>query len=243
MQVVTTVSFKGGVGKTTALMALACAAAARGERVLLIDSDQNLPMTEWQVTGQKNDYWSDLVRVEEHMNFDTLHKSVLTHDDAGDVDLVLIDSKGGRSDFHNALVQIVDIVLVPTRPLKVDADQVVTTLQWMRKLESEGIDTAPAYILFAAIKSASQLSPDMVFMRDTLMRAPHLTAQLPERVTFNNMQARGLLSEITATLAADADPLARGQARPYRNALAEATAVLDEVRAKIQTAELAETGS
>lgn len=237
MQVVTTVSFKGGVGKTTILMALASAAAERGERVLLIDTDQNGPMSEWKSTGETNGYWSDNVTVETHLAFDTLHKSVLAHDDAGDTDLLLIDSKGGRSEFHNALVQIVDLVLVPTRPLKVDADQVVTTLEWMHKMNGEGIETAPAFVIFSAIRPPSQLSPDMVQIRDALMRAPHMQSQVPERLTFNNMQSRGLLPEIARSYASDPDPLVRGQSRPYKNALVECGKLLDEVRARINEAE------
>ena len=41
------ISPKGGAGKTTAAVSLALAAAERGQRVAMIDSDPNKPLVHW----------------------------------------------------------------------------------------------------------------------------------------------------------------------------------------------------
>lgn len=50
--IVSITNLKGGVGKTTTAIALACMAAARGERVVVLDADPQGSATEWALTAE-----------------------------------------------------------------------------------------------------------------------------------------------------------------------------------------------
>ena len=239
MRVLTALSSKGGVGKTTTIMALASAAQSLGQRVVIIDTDQNTPVSRWRDAAIANGNWNAAVEVEILMDFDAIQESVIDHEEQGTADLVLIDPRGGRSDFHNALVQIVDFVLIPSRPLKVDADEVISTIKWLKKLEEAGAEIPPYRLLFASIRPEGQMTAEMHVIRDALTSSPHMTAKMVERAGFMNMQTRGLLGPIIANLKADEDALVRGQARTYEIALREARELLAEVTALLPDLEAA----
>ena len=239
MRVLTALSSKGGVGKTTTIMALASAAQSLGQRVVIIDTDQNTPVSRWRDAAIANGNWDDSVTVEMHMEFDKIQESVIAHEEGNTADLVLIDPRGGRSEFHNALVQIVDFILIPSRPIKVDADEVISTIKWLGKLSQAGADIPPYKLLFAAIRPEKQLTAEMQVIREALQTSPHLTARMVERAGFMNMQTRGLLGPIIDNLKADSDALVRGQARTYTIALKEACELLNEVDSLIPEAEAA----
>ncbi|HEX8340109.1 MAG TPA: ParA family protein [Tepidisphaeraceae bacterium] len=51
MQIITVINAKGGCGKSTIAMSLACGLAARGHRTLLIDMDPQAQVTQWVGLG------------------------------------------------------------------------------------------------------------------------------------------------------------------------------------------------
>lgn len=61
MKLIPFVSFKGGAGKTTALMAVASCLVARGERVALFEADENAPLARWRQNAMTNETWSEQV--------------------------------------------------------------------------------------------------------------------------------------------------------------------------------------
>lgn len=227
MDVITALQFKGGAGKTVTTMALASAAAARGQRVVLIDCDQNTPMTRWHRVGLETGYWEDAMTVERHMAFEALAEAVDAHEASGAIDLILVDARGGRSDFLNGLAQLADAVLIPSRPVKVDVDGAADTFSYLHALGEAGAHVAPARLVFAALKPEKQQTVTMRAFVEAMRRFPCLGPALRERSAFTNMQAMGLLSEIARQKAADTGALERGQARIYAEALSEAGALLD----------------
>lgn len=55
MPVFATVSFKGGSGKSTMVLALASACADVGARVLIVDADPNAPIMRWSQMANRPD--------------------------------------------------------------------------------------------------------------------------------------------------------------------------------------------
>lgn len=229
MQVIATVQFKGGAGKTVLSMALASAAAAAGARTVLIDTDQNRPLAKWHKAAETLGYWSDRIEVLHHLEFDAVQEAVNQCDDGGQTEFVFIDCKGGRGRFLDGICQIVDLILVPVRPDKLDLDAAIETLHYTRALTGAGADIAPARLAMTALRAERQMSADMRDFMTDLTGLPQMATRLRERTAYKNMQSRGLLSSIAEQMAADPNALERGQARPYREALGEAAGLLEEI--------------
>ncbi len=64
MKLLTFCSFKGGAGKTTALMGLCAAFASDGKRLALFDADENRPLTRWErETALRSNTWGSFCEV------------------------------------------------------------------------------------------------------------------------------------------------------------------------------------
>jgi len=53
MPVICAANPKGGAGKSTTILAIACAIAEQGGRVTIIDADPNKPITDWRSGSSK----------------------------------------------------------------------------------------------------------------------------------------------------------------------------------------------
>lgn len=108
---------KGGVGKTTTSVSLACLLAGRGRTVLVDADEKNASASAWNAKG-------DGLPCEVVINQD-----FPTYDLTG-VDYVVLDTKAGEeSNDLLALAQASDLLIVPTKPDGVSMDAVVGTLQ------------------------------------------------------------------------------------------------------------------
>ncbi|MEM7320791.1 MAG: AAA family ATPase, partial [Pseudomonadota bacterium] len=226
MQAIATMQFKGGAGKTVLTMALASAAAAAGARTVLIDTDQNRPLTKWHKAAETLDYWQDQVQVVHHLDFEAVEAALNDLDEAGQTDFVFIDCKGGRGRFLDGICQIVDLTLIPVKPDKLDLDAAIETLHYTQALTQAGAEIAPARLAMTALRAERQMTADMRDFMTDLTGLPQMATRLRDRVAYKNMQSRGLLNSIADQRAADVDALERGQARPYREALGEVAALL-----------------
>ena len=57
MKLISCCSFKGGAGKTTALMGLCSAFATQGKSVALFEADENRPLTKWKENAIRHNAW------------------------------------------------------------------------------------------------------------------------------------------------------------------------------------------
>ena len=119
MPVLASVSFKGGSGKSSMVLALASAFADADARVLIIDADPNAPLVRWsQMAGRP-----DTIRVLPALDSAQLEKAVQvgrTH-----FDDVLIDSEGSRRSLGMQSAVLADAVLVPCRLSVLDAIEAI----------------------------------------------------------------------------------------------------------------------
>jgi chromosome partitioning protein len=108
---------KGGVGKTTTAVSLACLLAGKGKTVLVDADEKNASASAWNARGEGLP--CAVVPNHEFATFD------LTG-----VDYVVLDTKAGE-EAHDllALAQASDLLIVPTKPDGVSMDAVVGTIQ------------------------------------------------------------------------------------------------------------------
>ncbi|ORE93254.1 ParA family protein [Aurantimonas sp. 22II-16-19i] len=119
MQVLASVSFKGGSGKSTIVLALASAFADAGARVLVIDADPNAPLMRWSHMAGR----PDTIRVLPALDSAQLEKAA--QGGRAYFDVVIIDSEGSRRSLGMQSAVLADAVLVPCRLSVLDAIEAI----------------------------------------------------------------------------------------------------------------------
>lgn len=122
MRILSLISQKGGVGKTTLATCLAVEAAREGKRVLLIDLDP-------QATAA---FWGDM-RKSEDIAVLSIQPARLRHtckaaEEAG-TDLVIIDGAAVSRDIAFAAAEVANFVLIPFKAAVFDLNAVVQTVE------------------------------------------------------------------------------------------------------------------
>lgn len=125
MKVLSIVSQKGGVGKTTLATALAVEATRQGKSAVIFDLDPQASASFWKDTRQADD-----------VAITTLPASRLAHmlkaAREGGCDLAIIDTPPFAKDIAYEATQNADFVLVPTRPAVLDVMAMTKTLDLVR---------------------------------------------------------------------------------------------------------------
>jgi chromosome partitioning protein len=112
--ILTFASSKGGVGKSTTCAAVASALALGGERVLLIDLDQNRTLQRW---SKKAPIEGLTVQAIEPKDFGTVFRDQAS---SGDYDHVCIDLPGSREvTLFKALARS-DLIIIPAQASEPD---------------------------------------------------------------------------------------------------------------------------
>ncbi len=127
MAVISFVSSKGGVGKTTSAVVLAGELVAAGRKVALIDADPNRPLVAW----------SQLRPVPESLRLivdDSAETIIDTIEDArAEADFVIVDLEGTATDRVGFAVARSDLVLIPLQSSVLDAAGPRNRSSWCAK--------------------------------------------------------------------------------------------------------------
>lgn len=177
-RIVTVGNVKGGVGKSTTAVQLALHAAARGLRVLLVDTDPGRSTLSWATRA--GDTWPAELAVIAHPNPDLPRRLPAL---ATGFDWVIIDTPGSPTDTEvspqvaSALAVATD-VLIPTRPLPVDLDRLPLMLGALQA-ENNRRDL-PWRILFTMVdlRSVAHLEARAMLEQRDL---PRMRAFVPQR--------------------------------------------------------------
>lgn len=120
--IIAVTNLKGGVGKTTTAVALACAASASGEAVRLIDADAQGSATEWGYLA------ADDGGVELPFAVEAGNQASISRLKARDGEWVFIDCPPTGKVADEAVGKA-DFVVVPTTPSEADMRQTWATIQ------------------------------------------------------------------------------------------------------------------
>lgn len=137
-------NLKGGTGKTTIAVNLACALARRGDRVLLLDLDPQATATQWAES--------------EHIPVEVLAEPPVGAASGGRLqrrltalsrtfDIVVLDLPPVSSPILAAALLAVDLVLVPVTPSALDVGPTTATLELVRSTREARRGTAPKALL------------------------------------------------------------------------------------------------
>jgi chromosome partitioning protein len=168
--IITVASFKGGVGKTTSSVHLACYFSTLG-KTLLIDGDPNHSAAGWSKRGDVPFKVVDIMQAPRHSrNFDH----------------IIIDTaaRPGKDDLE-ALIEGCDLLILPTTPDALSMDALLQTVGLLNKLGSDRYR-----ILLTMVPSKPRRSGEMA--RDAMAGLPLFDQSVRRFVAYEKAALEGL---------------------------------------------------
>jgi chromosome partitioning protein len=129
MPVIAFVSPKGGAGKTTAALLLALELAHAGRRVRMIDADPNQPLVRWRRDGGTVDGLDIVGETDDAMLSATIRAASTA------ASWVIIDTEGAAVTAAAHAIAAADLVVIPTGPSALDAQEAVKAVALVRVAE------------------------------------------------------------------------------------------------------------
>ena len=180
MAVISCVSSKGGVGKSTTVLVLGAEFARAGAAgVTIIDADPNQPIAAWAKLPGKPDKLSVIGGVTEETVIDVIDA------EAARVPFVLVDLEGTASTTVAYAISRSDLVLIPCQGSHLDAQQASKAVKLIRRNEQAFNRKIPHAVLVTRC-SAAFLTRGLKHILSEFERygVPVLDTQLMEREAF-----------------------------------------------------------
>src|SRR5690554_1187253 len=217
MAVISLVSSKGGVGKTTSAVVLAGEFADAGRRVVLIDADPNRPLEGWARLRQL----PDVLRVVTDDSAETIIDTI--EDARAEADFVIVDLEGTATDRVGFAVARSDLVLIPLQSSVLDAAEAAKSVKLVRQMWKVANREIPYRVFFTRVPPAIRERTARDIERQfTGAAVPVLPATLIDRAAYRTLfSLGGTLHELEA---ADVSGLetAKENAREYAQAVINA---------------------
>ncbi len=181
MRVLSLVSQKGGVGKTTLATALAVAAHRDGKRPVLIDLDPQASASFWMDTRQDDD-----------LAVSAIPSSRLGHvlkaaAEAG-AELAVIDTPPFAKDIAYEAAERADFVLVPTRPAVLDVMAMTRTIDLIKAFQKQA-----AVVLTFCPPAGKEIDDTEVAVR--ALEAELCPVRIGARIAYSRAQQSGLAAQ------------------------------------------------
>ena len=199
MKVISFVSFKGGAGKTTALMAMTSIMIELGLKVRLIEADENAPLNRWRENALVAGHWHANVDLARGDELDALESAMVGAEDEG-FDFVLADTAGGGSELNVSIIANSDLVIVPTSLSVLDLDEAISTLEFIEARVARALGQDVPTRLLLTRHPQSRLKSSEAANLEAVATLPRLDHHLTERAAFADLKLHGLMGEYYKTL-------------------------------------------
>lgn len=217
MKLITCCSFKGGAGKTTALMGLCSSMVAMGNRVALFEADENRPLTRWKENSEKLGTWDDNCNVFVSDDLGALEKAY-EQVESQEFDYALADTHGGSSELNNTIIASSDFLLLPTMLTPLDIDETLATYRYLIELMMAEKLEIPTAILKQRVP-VGRLTQSQTLAGELLSELPMFSRAMHERDAYAAQKQKGML-HLTIERLAD-NPSMRLQMRNHQAAMEE----------------------
>lgn len=181
MKVLSLISQKGGVGKTTLATALAVAATQDGKRVVMMDLDPQASATFWMDTRK-----DDAIAVTSVPASRLSH--VLNAAAEADADIAIVDTPPFAKDIAFEAAERADFVLIPTRPAVLDVMAMTRTIELIRNFQR------PAAVVLTFCPHAGKEIDDTEEAVRAL-GAELCPARIGTRIAYSRAQQNGLAAQ------------------------------------------------
>lgn len=152
MPVISFVSPKGGVGKTTAALILATELAAKTKKqVVIVDADPNQPLTKWS----KLPGVPDNMKVVADIGESTIVDTIAEHREKAA--FVVVDLEGVASARVGNAVAMSNLAIIPIQASVLDAEQAARAVGLIRTTAKASGLTIPYRILFNRVSASGRI--------------------------------------------------------------------------------------
>lgn len=232
MAVIAVVGQKGGAGKSTLTRAVASAALTAKWSVHIIDADPQTGLVDWHrdVAAKGGGPLSgDRLTIEAQTSVQVIAEHIEELYEAGETSLVLIDTKGELTQWTADIMQEADRLILPVMATPSDIRAQQKTLRFyeaMRQQAPEAFPPLAAVITRVPSRASKAVEASISVIEATF---PVIPTIIMERAAYTTMDAEGFLHTLLHQRSHSPDPLVRGQARPFAEALSEAVDMFNDV--------------
>jgi chromosome partitioning protein len=186
MPVISFVSSKGGVGKTTGAAILAGELAAAGRSVVMVDADPNRPLVAWSGLKALPSNLSVVADESAETIIDTIEEA------RARANFVIADLEGTATDRIGFAITRSDLVLVPMQHSVLDAAEAVKAIKLIRQMGRVANRTIPYRLFFSkALAAIREKTGRDLEAQLTANGAEILGASLVDRAAFRAMFSLG----------------------------------------------------
>lgn len=220
--ILTFASSKGGVGKSTTCAAIAAALALAGERVLLIDLDQNRTLDRWARRGPIEGL---TVTATDPNKFGSFFRD---SEASGNYDHICIDLPGSREvTLFKALARS-DLVIIPAQASEPDLREALVVVGDIRDVGDTTGRQIPYRLLLTKIYPLRTRVTDFAYAELARHGLPLFRTALVERSAYREMFLNGRPPTLT-------EP-EKGAGVEIASLLAEIRAIVDQSAAELRKA-------
>jgi len=195
MPVITMLSPKGGVGKTTTALILATEFAARGGKVVIIDADPNFPLARWAKMEGKPANIEVVPEIDEDEIIETIDAARKR------ADYVIVDLEGKASARATNALLMSNLALIPIQGSALDATEAARAFKIVRNAGTARNRRLPFAAVLTRAPASMRLWPrDLKTVVANLEAAgiPVVKTALAERGAFRGLfSLGGTLAEMT----------------------------------------------
>jgi len=183
--IITFASSKGGVGKSTTCACIAAALALEGQRVLLIDLDQNRTLDRW---ARKAPIAGLTVTAIDPQKFGAFFRDA---EASGDYDHICIDLPGSREvTLFKALARS-DLVVIPAQASEPDLREALVVVGDIRDVNETTNRTIPYRLLLTKVYPLRTRVTDFAYRELARLGLPLFRTALVERSAYREMFLNG----------------------------------------------------
>ncbi|MGL4240242.1 MAG: AAA family ATPase [Beijerinckiaceae bacterium] len=205
-RVIAFASPKGGGGKTTLAILLACEFAHGGLSVAVLDADPQGSALLWQSRSTEAGATLEKVTVTAIKDAASLGEALQSSIDA---DVVIVDIQGTANETLAVAVGYADLVLIPTRPSLFDCVQAKALVTFLKALAARG-HAIPYRVVFNAVEGieTSQVSFEEAVRFVMTNKLDVLGTVIRSRPTYKKVtNGHGMLRRLTGSETAPANAI------------------------------------
>lgn len=184
---------KGGSGKTTLSISLACELQSRGFSTLIVDADPQGTATDWR--GSADESIEDQLPSVLALAKDTLHRKGQLDRVAQGFDYVLIDCPPALGAITRSALMACDIALLPTRPNAADIWALDGMIELVREAQNFNERLSAGWIVLTQRpprrSRGAEMGADHLASLATEEGIELFTASMANRVTYPNSMLSG----------------------------------------------------